>query len=207
LVARLDLGLPDYLPVVTHAMFVHKGESASSPDPHLPALLSQVLHAFTLEFERESEVSLAMSANVMRVLDEKGVRVRELPRLTGVSKQAISMSTGFLAKRGYVVVEPGTTAARSKLVRLTPKGHEAQDAYRPRLAEVEQRWQERYGEDTIRALRAALETLVGEPNWEASPLTRGLVPPAGGWRAKVRTPETLPYHPMVLHRGGWPDGS
>ncbi len=207
LVSRFDLALPDYLPVVTHAMFVHKGESASSPDPHLAALLSRVLHAFTLEFERESEVSLAMSANVMRVLDEKGVRVRELPRLTGVSKEAISMSTGFLTKRGYVVVEPDPTAARSKLARLTPKGREAQDASGPRLAAVEQRWQERYGEDRIRALREALETLVGEPSWEASPLTRGLVPPAGGWRAKARTPETLPHHPMVLHRGGWPDGS
>jgi hypothetical protein len=28
-----------------------------------------------------------------------------------------------------------------------------------------------------------------------------------GWRAKVPKAETLPSFPMVLHRGGYPDGS
>jgi hypothetical protein len=27
------------------------------------------------------------------------------------------------------------------------------------------------------------------------------------WRASVPNPETLPHYPMVLHRGGYPDGS
>lgn len=29
----------------------------------------------------------------------------------------------------------------------------------------------------------------------------------GGWRASVRKPDTLPRYPIVLHRGGFPDGS
>jgi hypothetical protein len=28
-----------------------------------------------------------------------------------------------------------------------------------------------------------------------------------GWRASVPRPEVLPDFPMVLHRGGFPDGS
>lgn len=28
-----------------------------------------------------------------------------------------------------------------------------------------------------------------------------------GWRAPLRRPVTLPHYPMVLHRGGFPDGS
>ena len=36
---------------------------------------------------------------------------------------------------------------------------------------------------------------------------RGLEPYPDGWRAKVRRPEALPHYPMVLHRGGYPDGS
>jgi hypothetical protein len=36
---------------------------------------------------------------------------------------------------------------------------------------------------------------------------RGLEPYPDGWRAKVRRLEVLPYYPMVLHRGGYPDGS
>jgi hypothetical protein len=55
-------------------------------------LLSQVLLAFVLEFECESELSLAICANVVRVLDEKGLRVRDLPILSGVSKEAIAMA-------------------------------------------------------------------------------------------------------------------
>jgi hypothetical protein len=27
------------------------------------------------------------------------------------------------------------------------------------------------------------------------------------WRDSVRPPITLPHYPMVLHRGGYPDGS
>jgi hypothetical protein len=43
-----------------------------------------VLLAFTLDFERESAVSLAVAANALRVLTAGGVRMRELPYLTGV---------------------------------------------------------------------------------------------------------------------------
>jgi hypothetical protein len=65
-----------------------------------------------------------------------------------------------------------------------------------------------------RALRAALQRIVEQPD----ALAAGLVPPAGGWRGekpyRAQTERMLadplaaiPWHPMVLHRGGWPDGS
>ncbi len=38
-------------------------------------------------------------------------------------------------------------------------------------------------------------------------LAAGLEPPPGGWPASLRSPATLPHYPMVLHRGGFPDGS
>jgi hypothetical protein len=54
------------------------------------------------------------------------------------------------------------------------------------------------------ALRAALEPLAaGQP----SPLFGGLEPYPDNWRASIRRPGTLPHFPMVLHRGGYPDGS
>jgi hypothetical protein len=74
------------------------GESADLSRLPLFALLSRALLAFAIEFERESELSLAISANVLRVLDETGVRVRDLPILSGVSKEAISMAMGILRK-------------------------------------------------------------------------------------------------------------
>lgn len=64
------------------------------------------------------------------------------------------------------------------------------------------------------ALRAALEAVVSR----REALAEGLVPPPGTWRGdKPYLAQTqrvladpagaLPWHPMVLHRGGWPDGS
>jgi hypothetical protein len=63
---------------------------------------------------------------------------------------------------------------------------------------IEERWRTRFGQDNIRTLRESLERLAGEPRLE---------PYLEGWRASVRQPDTLPHFPMVLHRGGFPDGS
>jgi DNA-binding MarR family transcriptional regulator len=209
---QLEADLPDCLPILHYGMFHKAPDRTRRPDTGeksltLVALLSRVLLAFALEFERESDLSLANSANVIRLLNEEGLRVRDLPRLSGVSKEAIAMSVGFLEKGRYVVVAPDPAASRTKLVRLTPKGREAQVAYLRLLDAIEKRWQTRFGSDTIRSLRNALERLVGEPTAQLSPLFRGLEPYPDGWRASVPKPATLPHYPMVLHRGGYPDGS
>lgn len=214
---RLDPALPECMPILGFGLFSRERASrATESAPResggvsalpLPALLSRVLLAFAIEFESESDLSLAVCANVVRVLDEKGVRVRDLPQVSGVSKEAIAVSLSFLTKRGYAVVEADKSAGRAKVARLTRKGRTAQEAYLQLLGEIEQGWHARFGNDAIRALRKSLERLVGEPTAELSPLFRGLEPYPDGWRAEVRRPETLPHFPMVLHRGGFPDGS
>jgi len=161
------------------------------------ALLSRLLLAFAIEFERESDFSLAISANIVRVLDETGVRVRDLPLLTGVSKEAIGMAMGVLRKKRVAVVEAERSGSRTKVARLTPKGREAQDAYRQLLGIIEERWQARFGEETISTLREALGRLVGEPTAQLSPLFRGLEPYPDGRRTSARKPNTLPHYPMV----------
>jgi DNA-binding MarR family transcriptional regulator len=197
---RIDAGLPDCLPILGYGLFSRADREPRAPAARdLPALLSRVLLAFALDFERESDLSLAICANVIRLLTQEGVRVRDLPRLSGVSKEAIAMASGFLAKGRYIVVEPDPTASRTKRVRLTAKGRDAQDEYVRLLAAIEERWQARFGEYAIRNIRDSLE--------QVSPLFRGLDPYPDGWRASFPKPETLPHYPMVLHRGGYPDGS
>jgi DNA-binding MarR family transcriptional regulator len=216
LIGQMDIDLPDCLPILGHGLFsigpdrkrptAGVSENNAGSGLALPALLSRTLLAFAIEFERESDLSLAISANVVRVLDEKGVLVRDIPLLSGVSKEAISMALGFLQKRCIVSVGSGVTGSVAKVVRLTPKGREAQDAYRKLLGTIEADWQARFGRDNIRTLREALERLVGEPAAQ-SPLFSGLEHYPEGWRAAVRKSNTLPHYPMVLHRGGFPDGS
>jgi hypothetical protein len=94
-----------------------------------------------------------------------------------------------------------------KMIELTPLGHRARNKYLQLLPAIEERWQTRFGEEIIRGLRNSLGRLTGEPTANPSPLFRGLVPYPDGWRAGVPQPDGLPHYPMVLHRGGYPDGS
>jgi DNA-binding MarR family transcriptional regulator len=213
LVSQLDDGLCDCMPIL-HFGLVTNGPAATRTPAGteastlpLAALLARPLVAFALEFERESALSLAIVANLLRVLDDTGIRVRDLPRLSGVSKEAISMATGFLEKRRYAIEEPDPAASRGKVVRLTAKGRLAQVTSRELLERDEARWVERFGADTIADVRSALKAIVVDPEDGRSPLFSAIEPYPDGWRASIPPPETLPYFPMVLHRGGYPDGS
>ncbi len=185
--ASTSSGLPQYLPVVNYAngMRTVVAPTKRDAEPDLAALLSQVLLTCTLDFERESVVSLPIAANVVRLLDDSGVPVRDLVARSGVSREAVGASVGFLERRGHVV-------RPDRQVLLTPEGRQARDHDRDLFGRLERQW--RSGTDD---LRAALRSLVGAP-----------VPPyPDGWRAALGKPATLPHHPMVLHRGGFPDGS
>lgn len=133
--ANLDSELPDFLPVIhfkagllnllpsdERVTALHRTPRSvhpeTTPDPTalpLYTLLSRVLLAFAIGYEHEAELSLALGANVVRVLDDVGVEVAELPRLAGVSKEAIANNLVALGKRGYVVVEksPGKRTRRA----------------------------------------------------------------------------------------------
>ena len=217
MVNQLGGELPECLPILGYGLFSkaadHEertrlaGDRAAIPEQTLPALLSKVLLAFAIEFERGSKVSLAVSANVLRLVGKDGVLVRDLPRLAAVSNEAIAMSVSFLEKHGYAVVKPESPSSRAKVLVLTAKGGQAQDAYHELVRAIEERWQASFGMETVRALRESLERLVGKPTAQLSPLFRGLEPYPDGWRASVPRPEGFPHYPMILHRGGFPDGS
>ena len=208
LVIQLDPALPDCLPILGYGLFSREVNGPrTDSSPTLPVLLSKVLLAFAIEFERSSDVSLAISANVLRLLNEEAVRVRDFPRLAGVSKEAIAMALSFLEKQGYAVVKPDSAASRTKVLVLTAKGKRARDAYHQLVLAIENRWQADFGDSAIRDLRDSLQRLVGEPPAQTSPLLRGLDPYPDGWRAALPKPECLPHYPMILHRGGFPDGS
>ncbi len=215
---RLPVEPPAYLPVIypTQGGKLEEPRRRAAPDgPSGPSpvvatlspLLSGVLLAFTVEVESTARISLPISANSLRVLDRSGTRVSDLPRRTGVSREANAMCIGWLDRHGCVVIEADPTARRGKVVRLTSKGEKVQQKARRLLGVTEESWRARYGSADVEELRAALLAVVGDGTFAASPLAPGLVPHPDNWRAGVRPPETLPHHPMVLHRGGYPDGS
>jgi DNA-binding MarR family transcriptional regulator len=217
LVEKLDAGLPDYLPILGYELLSSKlpvpRPAQAVADDHdsvrytLPALAAKVLLAFAVEFERDSGLSLAIAANVLRLTGADGVRVRDLPRLSGLSKEAIAMCMGRLEERDLAVIQPELPGSRVKLLVLTSRGQDARETYHLLVREIEKRWKTKFGSDDIEKLRELLEHLVGAPATELSPLFKGLEPYPEGWRASVPRRERLPHYPMVLHRGGFPDGS
>jgi hypothetical protein len=208
--AQVGHSVPDCMPILgyglTNADRLAKSAATSTTDQDhsLPALLAKVLLGFALDFERRSTISLAIYANLLRILDATGVRVRELPVRTGVSKESLSMATGILLKRRLAVVEPA--AKSGKIVRLTEAGMVSAREQRRLLADIETEWSARFGVDLLQ-LRNTLEQLDGDGTTANSPLLLGLEPYPDGWRASVPRLSILPHFPMVLHRGGFPDGS
>ena len=217
IVNQIEVELPDCLPILGYGLVSgaeELGPRTSQTDVaalSLPALLAKVLLLFTLEFERVAELSLAIGANVLRFAGDAGSEVKEipikdLPRRAGVSREAIATAVSFLTKRGYAALKAKSSGGRGKVLVLKTKGQHARDEYFRLVIEIENRWQKRFGKSKIGALRKALERLCGDDS-SASPLFRALEPYPDGWRAQVAKPEHLPHFPMILHRGGFPDGS
>lgn len=195
-------GLPDTLPILRYGLFceVQETDGPSSSERSLGALLSRPLLAFALGYERGLKLSLAVMLNVVRVLDGDGVRITDLPGLSGVSREAIAMALTLLENKQCVEIR---SRDRRRMARLTDRGLTARRRGLRRVREREAAWHERFGDE----LRVALAPLVGDGTEVGSPLFAGLEPYPCGWRADVRPPARLPWFPMVLHRGGWPDGS
>lgn len=143
-----------------------------APKLPLSVLLSQTLIALTAEFEAEGAgtfpiPTLAMWSNVLQYVDKKGVDQRQLPELARLSKRAIRTAVGVLERSGYVFVEAGP-ADEAKMVRLTPRGLKAREAWKPLFGIVEKRWKKRFGREEIDKLRGSLESLVSQLEYELS---------------------------------------
>jgi hypothetical protein len=211
----LDVAYPDFMPILKYGLFTRgRGPGAEwslppltdaplTTDSPLTALLSRLLCAFAYDFERDSPLSLAISANLLAALDQSGIRNRDLPQITGVSRESIAMAMGILKKAALVEIDSGA----AKTVRLTPRGLAGQQSALGALVEVENRWVHHHGKPTIQRLRKVSERIVQKSYEGSALLLQGLKPYPGTWRASLPGTQTLPRFPMVLHRGGYPDGS
>jgi hypothetical protein len=146
----------------------------------LPTLLSQVLVAFTIEFDNEAEhqvshrtttgrdggprgaswlASQVMWSNVMQFVSAEGILVRDLHSRARTRRDSL---TG-LQRWGYVDLKPDPSDGRISpprgdlVVRATAGGRRAQVVWRPLAGQTEERWRLRFGSDNIRQLRESLQ--------------------------------------------------
>jgi hypothetical protein len=199
-VAAADRELPDHLPVnggkvgwVTMPQRPPRPTGDVDVDVDVGTLLAKALLRFTLEVEAASPAALVHSANVLRALGDGPVHERDLPRAMGVAKETAAVMTGQVRREGLL------TISASKEVAITDAGRDAAAAAAATIATVEAGWPSE--------LRAVLEPLVGDGTVDGSPLADATRAPEGTWRHRRPRPLTLPHHPVVSHRGGYPDGS
>ena len=145
---------------------------------------------------------LTMAANLLRVVDgDGGSTILDALARSGISREAMAYLTGWRQTTRF------TVEVEFRQLRLTPAGIRARDNYRSRAVDTEEAWSQKWGASALSRLRAALERIVGAPTLDRSPLATLVEAPPECWRSWVKRPVTLPHYPMILHRGGYPDGA
>lgn len=98
-------------------------------------------------------VSMVMWARFLRYVPEQGIAARDLARLTGLDRKGIIAWLRRLRRWGYLQVD------RDGVVRPTEGGRCAQEVWRPLTAEIEVRWEARFGKEAIESLESSLAAL------------------------------------------------
>ncbi len=136
----------------------------------LPALLSHALIGFEQEYDALAvSEALAVSkapaphlgvwANVLRVIGDDGLDLRDLGTRAILAKRAVRVVVRDLEAQGWLKVEKAANARGPKTLRLTATGRQARASGERLAAAVEERWRRRYGAASIDRLRTALAAI------------------------------------------------
>ena len=173
----------------------------------LPGLLAQAILGFELDFEAACPLRLAVCGNVLRVLGDGPVPVKDLARRTGLAKDGVEGHLRVLQRRKLAEVGPNPDGGRLRMATLTRAGVQRHRQATGLTAGIEDQWRRRYGQRTLVTLADALTPIAGQPDDPHGPLWGGLYRYPGGWRSSLPRPDTLPHHPVASHGGGYLDGA
>ena len=142
----------------------------------LPTLLSHALIGFEQEYDalikdealiegealaegQASAPHLGVWANVLRVIGDDGLDLRDLGTRAILAKRAVRVVVRDLEAQGWLKVEKATNMRGPKVLRLTAAGQQARGSGERLAAAVEERWRRRHGAARIDGLRAALAAI------------------------------------------------
>ena len=77
-----------------------------------------------------------------------------------MTKQAVGEVVADLERLGYVERLPDPNDGRAKVIRLSPRGWEAQAAALRIFADIERRWASAVGDERVRELRETTEAIL-----------------------------------------------
>ena len=123
-----------------------------------PTLAGQQLVAEELARRGFADLRPALLA-VAQHVGAEGTRVTELAARAWLTKATVVHAVDELERLGYVSREPDPADRRAKLVRMTARGHAAEQIGREVIADLRAAWAELIGEEEMDALEAGLRRL------------------------------------------------
>jgi DNA-binding MarR family transcriptional regulator len=139
-------------------------EYAVRSGPMVGALLRQLVQEVDDEVHRSladagfDDIRVAHHA-VFQYLRPEGSRVTEIAKRTRITKQATQYLVDHLEDGGYLERIPDPEDGRSKLLRLTDRGREVEGVARKAIAQLENAWAARVGQENFAQFFAVLHDL------------------------------------------------
>jgi DNA-binding MarR family transcriptional regulator len=132
--------------------------------PMVGALLRQLVQEVDDEVHRSlanagfNDIRVAHHA-VFQYLRLEGSRVTEIAKRARITKQATQYLVDHLEGGGYLERVPDPEDGRSKLLRLTDRGQEVEQVARKAIAQLENAWAARVGQENFAKFFAVLHDL------------------------------------------------
>lgn len=140
-------------------------DGAAEPRIPLPGLLDPLLariRAGVVDAAHRAGFCDVREAHdpVFAFVPADGIRLTELARLAGMSKQAMSELVDELVANGYFVKEPDPTDGRAKLIVWTDRARQLDQHAQAYFDQLEHELARLVGPEAMRQLRHTLETIV-----------------------------------------------
>lgn len=90
----------------------------------------------------------------------EGSRITELAEQAQITKQSIGSLVDHMVACGYVERLPDPNDGRAKIVHLTDRGWNLDNAAREILSQIEQEWAEQLGDERMTQLKQTLHDLI-----------------------------------------------
>lgn len=104
---------------------------------------------------------------ILQMIPPQGVRITDLARIAGMTKQALGEFVDWLEQAGFVRSGGDPADGRVRLVTRTDLGDEAADAAGLAIAGVEREWRKEIGAETFDIMKQGLRQL-GRDSFRAS---------------------------------------
>lgn len=96
---------------------------------------------------------------ILQMIPAQGVRITDLARIAGMTKQALGEFVDWLEQSGFVRSGRDPADGRVRLVTRTDRGDAAAEAATLAIAAVEREWRKEVGAETFDTMKQALRQL------------------------------------------------